>query len=53
MELYNRPFYFSRFRCDQFGKTKVGVEIEIAGPNECYKNYKLEYRDGWRSRKAL
>lgn len=41
MKLYNRLFNFSRFRCDRFGQTKVGIEIETAGPNECSKNYRI------------
>lgn len=41
MKLYDRPFNFSRFRCDWLGQTKVGIEIETAGPNECSKNYRV------------
>lgn len=39
MKVYDRSFNFSRFRCDWFEQTKVGVESETAGPNECSKNY--------------
>lgn len=43
MKLYDRFFYFPRFRCDHFGRTKVWVEI--ADPNECYQTYTIEHHD--------
>lgn len=43
MKLDDRPFNFSRFRCDWFEQTKIGVESEIAGPNECSKNYQVPW----------
>lgn len=46
MKLYDRPFNFSRFRCDRLGQTKVGIEIETAGPNECSKNYSINMESG-------
>lgn len=33
MKLCDRLFYFSRFRCDEFGQTKV--RVETADPSEC------------------
>lgn len=44
MKVYKRFLKkFSRFRYDQFRQTNVGVEM--ADPNECYKNSTTEYHD--------